>query len=175
MRAVIVVESMFGNTRQVAKAIAEGLAPAADVEVIDVTAAPTTFDPDVRLIVAGGPTHMFGMSREKSRTQALQEAGAGSRPSDVGLREWIEGLGPVGPGVATATFDTRLRSRWAGSATASASASKRLRRRGVRTISRSHSFAVTQKNGPLAAGEIDRARAWGVELGRLAGGASATP
>jgi hypothetical protein len=174
MRAVVVVESMFGNTRQVAKAIAEGLQDAADVEVLDIGVAPETFGPDVRLIVVGGPTHMFGMSRPDSRATALKESGAGSRSADVGLREWIERLGPLGPGVGTATFDTRLRSRWAGSA--AATAGKRLRRRGLKTLSPAHSFEVTGKGGPLKAGELDRARAWGAELGRLAGtGTNAPP
>jgi hypothetical protein len=172
MRAVVVVESMFGNTRQVAKAIAEGLQNAVDVEVLDVGVAPETFDPDVRLIVVGGPTHMFGMSRPDSRTQALAKAGAGARSADTGIREWIERLGPLGPRVATATFDTGLRSRLSGSA--AASASKRLRRRGVRTVSPGHSFEVTGKSGPLKAGELDRARAWGAELGALAGTGTTT-
>lgn len=167
MRAVVVVESMFGNTRQVAEAIAEGLRPAVDTEVVDIGAAPEAIDPDVGLVVVGGPTHAFGMSRPASRAQALQEAGTSGGLPDVGMREWLEHLGPVGAGVVTATFDTRMKSRWAGSA--AASASKLLRRRGVQTLAPSHSFVVTDKSGPLAPGELDRARAWGVELAQLAG------
>jgi Flavodoxin len=167
MRAVVVVESMFGNTRQVAEAIADGLRPAVDADVVDVGAAPEVIDPEVGLVVVGGPTHAFGMSRPPSRAQALQEAGTLDGSPEVGMREWLEHLSPVGAGVVTATFDTRMRSRWAGSA--AASASKLLRRRGVQTLTPSHSFVVTGKSGPLAPGELDRARAWGVELGRLAG------
>ncbi len=167
MRAVVVVESMFGNTRQVAEAIADGLRPALAAEVVDVGAAPAVIDPDVGLLVVGGPTHSFGMSRPPSRAQALLEAGTPDGSPDVGMREWLEHLGPVGASVVTATFDTRLKSRWAGSA--GASASKLLRRRGVATLAPAHSFVVTAKAGPLAAGELDRARAWGAELSRLAG------
>ncbi|HEX5332511.1 MAG TPA: flavodoxin/nitric oxide synthase [Cellulomonas sp.] len=167
MRAVVVVESMFGNTRQIAEAIADGLRPAVEAEVVDVGAAPEVIDPDVGLLVVGGPTHAFGMSRPTSRAQALQEAGTHDGSPDVGMREWLEHLDPVGPGVLTATFDTRMKSRWAGSA--AASASKLLRRRGVQTLAPSHSFVVTDKPGPLAPGELDRARAWGAELARLAG------
>jgi flavodoxin len=166
MRAVVVVESMFGNTRQVAEAIADGLRPAVDADVLGVGTAPEVIGPDVRLVVVGGPTHAFGMSRPTSRAQALQEAGTPQRSPDVGMREWLEHLGPVGAGVLTATFDTRMRSRWAGSA--AASASKLLRRRGVQTLAPSHSFVVTDKAGPLAPGELDRARAWGAELARVA-------
>ena len=39
MRAVIVYESMFGSTKKVAEAIAEGLADGADVSVVPVTSA----------------------------------------------------------------------------------------------------------------------------------------
>ena len=166
MRAVVVVESMFGNTRQVAEAIADGLRPAVDAEVLDVAVAPEAIDPEVGLVVVGGPTHAFGMSRPSSRAQALQEAGTREGSPDVGMREWIEHLDPLRAGVVTATFDTRMKSRWAGSA--AASASKLLRRRGVQTLAPAHSFVVTDKSGPLAAGELDRARAWGAELARVA-------
>jgi hypothetical protein len=166
VRAVVVVESMFGNTRRVAEAIAEGLRPAVEAEVLDIGAAPEAIDPDVGLVVVGGPTHAFGMSRPSTRAQAVQEAGTSAGSPDVGMREWLEHLGPLGAGVVTATFDTRMKSRWAGSA--APSASKLLRRRGVPTLAPSHSFLVTDKGGPLAPGELDRAREWGAELGRLA-------
>src|SRR5579872_5989341 len=39
MRAVIVYESMFGSTKKVAEAIAEGLAGCAEVSVVPVTSA----------------------------------------------------------------------------------------------------------------------------------------
>lgn len=170
MRALVVVESMFGNTQQVAEAIAEGIRPTLAADVLDVGAAPEAIEPDVGLLVVGGPTHAFGMSRPTSRTQALQEPGATGGSADVGMREWLEHLGPVGAGVVMATFDTRMRSRWAGSA--AASATKLLRRRGV-SLAPAHSFVVTGKPGPLAPGELDRARAWGAELAQLAGAASA--
>jgi len=166
MRAVVVVESMFGNTRQVAEAIADGLRPTVETEVLDVGAAPEVMDPDVGLLVVGGPTHAFGMSRPSSRAQARQEAGTPGASADVGVREWLEHLDALAPGVMTATFDTRMRSRWAGSA--AASASKLLRRRGIQTRQPAHSFVVTDKPGPLAPGELDRARAWGAELALLA-------
>ncbi|NMM31015.1 MAG: flavodoxin family protein [Cellulomonas sp.] len=166
MRAVVVVESMFGNTRQVAEAIADGLRPALDAEVVDVGAAPEVIDRGVGLLVVGGPTHALGMSRPTSRAQALQEAGTPDGSPAVGMREWLEHLSPVGAGVVTATFDTRMKSRWAGSA--AASASRLLHRRGVQPLGPAHSFVVTAKAGPLAAGELDRARAWGAELAQLA-------
>ncbi len=57
MKALVVYESMFGNTEQIARAVAAGLEESVDVQVAEVTDAPTEPDPDVALIVAGGPTH----------------------------------------------------------------------------------------------------------------------
>ena len=73
MKALIVYESMFGNTEQIARAVAAGLEESVDVQVAEVTAAPTEPDPDVALIVAGGPTHAFSMSRANTRADAMTE------------------------------------------------------------------------------------------------------
>jgi hypothetical protein len=43
---------------------------------------------------------------------------------------------------------------------------KRLRRRGFETIAEPESFLVEESEGPLAAGEVDRARRWGEALAR---------
>jgi flavodoxin len=76
MRALIVYESMFGNTRQIAEAVAEGLRAghdAAPVEVglVEVGEAPATVA-DVDLLVVGGPTHALGMSRPETRQSATE-------------------------------------------------------------------------------------------------------
>jgi flavorubredoxin len=75
MRALIVYESVFGNTREVAEAIEEGIRaadPTADVACIPVTdtGARPVEAPD--LLVLGGPTHMGGMSRGFTRSMGLR-------------------------------------------------------------------------------------------------------
>ena len=50
MRALVVVESVFGNTRQIADAVAAGLAPHMDVDVLDVVDAPEVVE-NVDLLV----------------------------------------------------------------------------------------------------------------------------
>ena len=72
MRALVVYESMFGNTRLVAEAVAEGLSSGLDVDVVEVAAAPTSFD-DVELVVVGGPTHALGMTRQRTRDDARRQ------------------------------------------------------------------------------------------------------
>ena len=48
MKALVVYESMFGNTRQIAEAIAPGLAESVDVAAVEVSAATDE--------AVGGPT-----------------------------------------------------------------------------------------------------------------------
>jgi hypothetical protein len=63
MHALVVYESMFGDTEQVAHAIAEGVGTRAVVRVVAIGDAPTPVPDTVDLVVVGGPTHAFGMSR----------------------------------------------------------------------------------------------------------------
>ena len=65
--ALVVVESMWGNTRAVAQAVANGLSESVTARVIDVTDAPATLGERISLLVVGGPTHAFSMSRASTR------------------------------------------------------------------------------------------------------------
>ena len=97
MKALIVYESMYGNTHAVADAVAEGIGPEADVDVRPVHAVGTV-PADLDLLVVGGPTHMHGLSPVTSRGMAASAAeedagtlapGATEQP---GLREWLRDL-----------------------------------------------------------------------------------
>lgn len=77
MRAMVVYESMFGNTQLIADAIAEGLSSRAEVERTAVGDAATTIGDDVALLVVGGPTHAFGMSRSATRQSAAEQGARG--------------------------------------------------------------------------------------------------
>ena len=50
MRALIVVESSFGNTRAVAGAVAEGLGEVMAVDLRDIADAPATLEPGIDLL-----------------------------------------------------------------------------------------------------------------------------
>lgn len=159
MRALVVVESVFGNTRAVADAIAEGMAPVLATDVVEVAEAPRALDPAVDLVVVGGPTHALGMSRPRTRQDAYRQAGRGVPPGG-GVREWLA-TAAVGR-VRAAAFDTRVDKRWAGSAVRGIA--KGLRRQGATMVAPPASFVVTGIPGPLAGGELDRARRWGADL-----------
>ena len=166
MRVVVVYESMYGNTRVIAEAIAGAFNPA-EVAVLPVAHA----DPDALkgagLLVVGAPTHAFGMSRAKTRQAAADAArkpgsGLALEPAALGrgVREWLDSLSLVG-GTAAA-FDTRIRVPFP-SGHASRGIGKLLRHRGYELLTRPQSFFVTKDN-VLRPGEADRARRWGEQL-----------
>ncbi len=161
MKAVVIYESMFGNTRDVANAIASGLASAFDVDTIEVGAAPSTIDDDVALLVVGGPTHAMGLSRRSTRESAAAKIGGAPVSAGTGLREWLARLGPGH--VDAAAFDTRVHAPVPGSA--AKAARRRLRALGYRMAMPPETFWVGGTPGPLVEGEVDRARRWGERLG----------
>ena len=108
MKALIVYESMFGNTRCVAEAIAAGMSDTLAVEVVEAATAPGILPSDVDLLVVGGPTHAFGLSRPATRRSASQWRGSSVTSIETGVREWLDRLAPVDRPVDVATFDTRV-------------------------------------------------------------------
>lgn len=167
MNALVVYESIYGNTRAIAEAVAEGLG---DAEALPVHEAATRLA-DTELLIVGGPTHMHGLATIRSRQMAAEagreDDGAHIEPDateEPGLRGWLRDL-PPGNGARAATFDTRLdKSPWL-TGVASRGIAKRLRRRGYDILG-TESFLVDDSEGPLAEGELDRARAWGAELAK---------
>ena len=80
MRALIVYESMYGNTHLVADAIAEGLRARRRGRRRAGRGATRARVADVDLLVVGGPTHVHGMSRrEHPRSSGGSRREAGQR------------------------------------------------------------------------------------------------
>ena len=161
-KALVVYESMFGNTEEVARAVADGLRGHLDVDVVEVGKAPSPPGEDVDLVVVGGPTHAFSMTRQNTREDAKRQGAPGD--PEHGIREWIEHLqrGPHAEKVAT--FDTRVTKVRHLPGSAAKSAAKDLRKHGYGTVLKPESFYVEDVAGPLVDGELDRARAWGEQL-----------
>lgn len=176
MNAIVIYESVYGNTRDVAEAIAAGLRT---VPVLSVNEAQDyAGDPD--LIVVGGPTHIHGVATDRSRRVAVESAhapvqpGASERP---GLRDWLHDLKHV-DGRRAAAFDTRARGNKLFTGAASRGIARRLAHHGYDVIDTA-SFLVADTEGPLLEGELDRARAWGAKLGdtmaQTGGSSSSSP
>jgi hypothetical protein len=164
MNVLIVHESMFGNTREIAAAIAAGLRrgrPEDDrsVRLVHVDDAPVTIADDVDLLLVGGPTHAFGMTRPETRQDATTKGATSSRE---GLREWIASLTPRAD-LPVVTFDTRVHVRML-PGSAARSAAKALRHKGFERAEQGETFWVEGTPGPVVTGEVERAERWGAEL-----------
>lgn len=168
MRALIVYESMFGNTEEIARAVAKGLLPYLPASLVEVGDAPRELPDDVELLVVGGPTHGFGLSRPGTRDTAARQAGSSLVSRGQGLREWLRLLPSPRHEVSAAAFDTRFdKPRWL-TGSAARGAAQALQRLGYRLVSKPVSFYVTSTSGPLAEGQQERARDWGAAIGAAA-------
>lgn len=164
-RALVVFESMFGNTEKVARAVGDGLrASGVTTRVVEVTEAPAALPPSVDLLVVGAPTHAFSLSRPKTRIEAVRQ-GADLSKVAIGLREWLETARPGGDGpVHVAVYDTRASKVRRLPAAAGPSAARLARRMKLASVDRPVAFLVGDIQGPLVEGEIDRAASWGRSL-----------
>jgi hypothetical protein len=160
MSALVVFESMWGNSRQVAEATAEGLGN--DVPVISVAEAPIPLPSDLDTLVLGGPTHAFSMSRAATRQEAHAK-GADEGDVTSGMREWLDAL-PRHDHLRVAAFDTRVASVRHLPGSAAKAAAREVRHRHLGQVIATQSFYVADTAGPLLDGELDRARAWGASL-----------
>ena len=162
-RALVVFESMFGNTKAVAEAVGGGLAAGRQVDVVEVGEAPDVLPEDVDLLVVGAPTHAFSLSRASTRKSAADQATGGLVSRGRGVREWLDALAPVDRAVSAIAFDTRVKTGWLPGSAAKA-ITKRLRRLRFTVAAAPVSFYVGGTPGPLLGGELDRATAWAKDI-----------
>ena len=142
MRTLVVYDSKFGNTEQLARGIARRLEALGPVEVRAVGAAYPQLADRVDLLVLGGPTEGHGMS---SHMRAFTDTLAASSLS----------------GTRVAVFDTRFRMPTVLTGSAAKRIARRLRRVGVPLVAPPESFFVTRKGEPrLEEGERERAETW---------------
>lgn len=158
MKALIVYDSVFGNTEQVARAMTQaigaGMDPAWEALAVKVDAVGSEHLEDVALLVVGSPTRVF-------------------RPTPA-LSSWVKSLPENSlQGVRVAAFDTRLPPEnapaplrlliklfgWAAKPIANG-----LTKRGGELVAEPEGFLVTGTEGPLKEGELERAEAWAREI-----------
>ena len=166
MKAVVVYESLWGNTAAVAGAIAEGIG--AHAQALSTAEATGEAISGVDLIVAGSPVLGFKLPTEQMRQGARSNPGGRPpRPADLShpsMRSWLGGL-PAGNG-RSAAFDTQVRGPFGKAAPTIAEA---LEKAGYSRLADPAGFVVKGKFGPLRKGELERARRWGGELASAMG------
>jgi flavorubredoxin len=160
MKAVVVYESLWGNTAAIARAVAEGMGEGA-VALSTREATPERME-GVDLIVAGAPVLGFSLPTEEMRENIRKQPQG--RPADLSspaLRTWLDAL-PAGSGRGAA-FETRI---WWSPGGSTKTILAKLADAGYRTEGKGERFIVTGRRGPLKDGEIERAKAWGASLAR---------
>jgi flavodoxin len=141
VNTLIVYDSTFGNTRQIAAAIAEVMGQKGSARLIKADQLNSVELEGLDLMVMGCPTHRHGVP--KAVRPVLDEIPRGA------LRN-----------VATAAFDTRYRMpRWK-SGSAAGKVARKLRKAGGRQVVPPESFFVVAREGPLDEGEVERAKEW---------------
>jgi hypothetical protein len=174
MRALVVYESMFGNTKAVALAIASGIRPTLEVDIVEVGEAPTVLPTGLDLLVVGGPTHAHGMTNPQTRSDAARRAGARLVSRGDGMREWLDALTPASVAITATAFDTRIKGPELLWGSAAKNAAKRLAALGFRVLPAT-SFVIGGPTGEpfdrLSGDELERAAAWGATLASAVAGA----
>ena len=160
MKAVVVYESLWGNTAAIARAIAEGIGGGTKAVTTDAASVDEVAGAD--LVVAGAPVLAFSLPTDAMRNSVAKTEASAPTPPDLAhpsLRSWLDAL-PARSGRAAA-FETRI---WWSPRGATGDIEKRLLRAGYRMVAKAQKFVVKDKYGPLRDGEEDRARRWGREL-----------
>jgi len=135
MKAIVVFESMYGNTRHIAEAIADGLRWSISTDVVLARDAGDVHLDDVELVVVGGPTHAWGLSSKRTRVAAQQDAVKhpdhllDTAQEGPGIREWLQEV-HCNHQCRAVSFDTRLDKPKVFTGSAARSIQRRLHREG---------------------------------------------
>jgi flavodoxin len=142
MKALVVYDSVYGNTEKIARAIAGALGKPGEVKAVKPVEANPAGLSSLELLVVGSPV-------QGGRATKAVQAWLGAIPKG-GLKD-----------VRVATFDTRMKHfvatlmGYAGDRLARA-----LKEKGASLVGNPGGFIVKGKEGPLLEGEIERAAAW---------------
>jgi flavodoxin I len=154
MKTLILFDSYFGNTEQIARAIAKAFDPATTVSKRIDEATPGDLD-GINLLIVGSPTRGF-------------------RPTEEVTAFFKNNLPANMSGINVAVFDTRIALETIKSKAlrfmvntggyAASTMAKQLTKKHATLISNPEGFLVTGEQGPLKEGELERAFKWGKQL-----------
>lgn len=163
MKSLVVYDSQFGNTELIAREIAAAL----QTRAVLVTEIESPELESVKLLIAGSPTQRLTATHE--------------------LTGWLDSL-PSGAldGILAAAFDTRFTEEHINSIKvlpffvrifgyAAGPIARRLRKKGAEVIAEPEGFFVSDTEGPLVDGELDRTRIWADQLLKFALNRQQTP
>jgi flavodoxin len=142
MKALIVYDSVYGNTEKIAKAVAEAITPSNEVKVLRVGEANPSELASVNLLIVGSPTHA-------------------GRPVPA-VQDFLKKVPELSlKGISVAAFDTRISKKIVGVfGYAAGRIAGNLKKKGGTLIASPEGFFVTGGQGPLREGELERAAGW---------------
>jgi len=144
MKALIVYDSVYGNTEKIARAIAEAITPSGEVKVLRAGEANPSELESIDLLIVGSPTH-------------------GGRPTPA-VQNLLNKV-PKLQGIKVAAFDTRIPTKLVRVfGYAAGRIANNLKKKGSTLIASPEGFFVTGGQGPLKEGELERAAAWAKEI-----------
>ena len=150
MKALIVYDSVYGNTEKIAKAVAEAITPSNEVKVLRVGEANPSELASVNLLIVGSPTHA-------------------GRPVPA-VQDFLKKVPELSlKGISVAAFDTRISKKIVGVfGYAAGRIAGNLKKKGGTLIASPEGFFVTGGQGPLREGELERAAGWakGISQGK---------
>ena len=150
MKTLIIYDSLYGNTKEIAEAIFNGIGQP-DTKILPIEKTITDDLIDIKLLIVGSPTQ-----------------GGTARPAILDFLKRISNTSLTG--IKVATFDTRflevnqkmaLRLLMKTIGYAAPKIAKILESKGGELIVKPEGFIVKKKEGPLLNGELQRAQEWG--------------
>ena len=145
MDALVIYDSTYGNTEQVAQAIADALTDAGSVLMLRANKVQPSHLEGVDLLVVGCPTH------KRRPTPAIEAFLARTAPTSLSE-------------VSAAAFDTRYRRPRLLTGSAAGRLAKSLRGAGANLAAPAESFFVVSREGPLEEEESERAADWARQI-----------
>ena len=144
MKALVVYDSVYGNTEEIAKSIGDAIA--GDVKVLRAGEVNPSDVELLDLLIAGSPTY-------------------GGRPTPLIQGFLKEVSGSAVKGVKVAAFDTRFSTKWVKIfGFAAGKIAGHLKKKGGILTSSPEGFFVEGTKGPLKEGELERATSWAKEI-----------
>lgn len=159
MKALVIYDSLYGNTEKVAQAVAAALGPSEDAGLLRVGDVKPEHLAGLSLLVVGSPTQRFNAT--PAVTGLLKELPASSLK-----------------GVRVAAFDTRYPQSeidktpalaffvklWGKSAWGATHIARGLTQKGGTLVAAPEGFYVLGMEGPLLDGELERAVGWARQI-----------
>ena len=160
IKALIVYDSYFNNTEQIARAIGDGLREEADVEICRVGDAKPEQLAGFDLLIVGSPTRAF---RPTPATTAFLNKIPKNSLRAVKVAAFDTGLAIDDIGSPILRFFVRIFGY------AAKPISGKLKGKGGKVVIPPEGFFVTGTKGPLKEGELQRATDWGRRIAEIGG------